>query len=158
MADYAGYISDPVASIAPWDHWQVGDIGQGRSRLVYNYDESGSGSYPSGDYPSGVTALGIPIMGISPGGYSVMFLAIEPGKEVKAMVWPADEGKLRVAILDRAGRPIAAGWSTDHEQWQDVRVQLPSGYGKGIYLLEIANYARQTHDDTRAFVGSIEVV
>ncbi len=158
MADYAGYISDPVASLEPWEHWPIGGLMQGRSRLVYDYQESGSGSYPSGDYPSGVTALGIPILGLSPGGYATMFLAIEPGKEVKVMAWPADEGKLRVAILDRARRSIAEAWSTDHEQWQDVRVLLPSGYGKGIYLLEISNCAGQTHDDARAFVGSIEVV
>lgn len=158
MADYTGYISDPVASLEPWEHWPIGGLMQGRSRLVYNYEESGSGSYPSGDYPSGVTALGIPILGLSPGGFTTMFLAIEPVKEVKAMVWPADDGKLRIAILTRAGVAIAEAWSTNHEQWQDVRVSLPSGYGRGIYLLEISNCAGQDRNDARAFVGSIEVV
>ena len=129
----------------------------GRSWLIDDWGESGSGSYPSG-YPSGEAGIGTPVICLPPGGSAQMFAALEPLQSVSAMVFAAANGKVALKILNKSGEAIASAYSADSDEWEQVSVSLPSGWAKGIYLVEIINGSYQTDGDSRAYVGPLEVV
>lgn len=158
MATYDGFITDERDAVRPYHHHSLNGIGIGRSRLSYDWAESGSGSYPSGGYPSGVAALGIPVIEVASGGYAVMYAALDVGQSVSVPVYASAFGKCGIRILDRIGEVVATDYTADNNEWETITAALPSGYAKGIYLVEIVNFAIQSEADCRAWFGPLEVI
>lgn len=159
MATYDGYISDVRKSFRPYQHFTLAGFYQGRSRLSYDWAESGSGSYPSGDYPSGVAALGIPVIEIAGGGYVIIYAALDVLQTVSVPVYANAQGKCGIRIQEGPGGEVLAHEKTSKDnEWEYISATLPSGYPKGIYMVQLANFAIQQSDDARAWFGPIEVI